>query len=368
MTDQITLIRQRMVHQRLLEPGFTRPAEVVGWLGAVQSQDYEGAKWALGLRAPGLTAASVDAAFDAGEILRTHLMRPTWHFVLPEDLRWMLALTAPRLNRKMATYDRRLELDEEVYARSNAAIRAALEGGKSLTRQELAGKLREAGIEPGGVQRLAHLMMRAEQDAVICSGPKRGKQFTYALLDERLAGPQRRLEGEEAIAELARRFFQSHAPATLHDFAWWSGLTVAGGRAALDLLRPRLEQVELDGKTYYLPHSVDVSGWRSPVVHLLPNYDEAVGSYADHDFSTDPRYRHAWDEIYGPGFRKYSHLLLVDGLLAGVWRRAPRKNGLEIGIRPFGALTGAETRALMDCARRYEEFLGSPVDVVFDSE
>jgi len=366
MTDQATLIRQRMIHQHLLEPDFTRPAEVVGWLGAVQSQDYEGAKWALGLRAPALTAASVEAAFDAGEIVRTHIMRPTWHFVLPEDLRWMLALTAARLNRKMATYDRRLELDDALYARSNATIRAALQGGRYLTRQELAAKLREAGIEPGSVQRLAHLMMRAEQDAVVCSGPRRGKQFTYALLDERLTGPQRRLEGEEALAELARRFFQSHGPATLRDFAWWSGLTVADGRAALALLRPQLEQIDLDGKTYYFSHSVDVSGWPSPVAHLLPNYDEAIGSYVDHYFSTDPRYRQAWDDIYGPGFLKYSHLLLVDGLLVGLWRRAPRKNGLEIGLRPFGALTPDEVSAIMECARRYEAFLGSPVDVVFE--
>lgn len=365
--NQVTLIRQRIIHQRLLETDLTRPDEVVGWLGAVQSQDYEGAKWALGLRAPALTAASVDAAFDAGEIPRTHVMRPTWHFVLPEDLRWMLALTAPRLNRKMATYDRRLELDEDVYARSNAVIRAALEGGKSLTRQELAGKLRGAGIEPGGVQRLAHLMMRAEQDAVICSGPKRGKQFTYALLDERLTGPQRRLQGEEAVAELARRYFQSHGPATLHDFSWWSGLTVADGRAAVALLRPQLEQVDLDGRTYYFPHSEDGSGWRSPVVHLLPNYDEAVGSYADHDFSTDTRYRQAWEDSYGPGFRQYSHLLLVDGLLVGVWRRAPRKNGLEIGLRPFGALAPEETQAIRGAAARYAAFLGSPVDIIFEN-
>lgn len=366
MMDQITLIRQRMFHQRLMQPGFTRPAEVVGWLGAVQSQDYEGAKWALGLRAPGLTAQSVDTAFDAGEILRTHLIRPTWHFVLPEDLGWMLALTAPRLNRKMATYDRRLELDEDVYARSNDAIRAALAGGKFCTRQELAEKLRQTGIEPGSVQRLAHLMMRAEQDAVICSGPKRGKQFTYALLDERAHGAWRILEGEEVLAELVRRYFQSHAPATLQDFCWWSGLTLAEARAGVALLRPQLEQVQLDGKTYYFPHSVDLSGWRSPVVHLLPNYDEAVGSYKDHAFSTDPRYRQAWENIYGPGYRQYSHTLLVDGLLVGMWQRAPRKNGLEIGIRPFGALADAETQGVLDAAARYAAFLGHTVDVVFD--
>lgn len=222
-TPEIDLVRRRFHNQKLARSRFHRPAEVVAWLGAIQAQDYAGAKWAIGLRSTGLRDAGIEQAFNEGAILRTHLMRPTWHFVTPADIRWILALTAPRVHAVNAYSYRKFGLDRGIFARSRVAFERALQGGKQLTRLELASVLGRAGI-PAESLRLAYLMMQAELDGVICSGARRGNQFTYALLDER-APHVKNLEREEALAELTRRYLSSHGPATLSDYVWWSGLT-----------------------------------------------------------------------------------------------------------------------------------------------
>ena len=183
---QNDVLRQRMGNQQLVAPRWTEPADVVGWLGAVQSQDYAGATWALGQRLPGASHASIDRAFDAGSILRTHVLRPTWHFVAPADIRWLLQLTGPRVTSVISAYGRTLGLDDEVLGTSRRAIARALQGGKHLARSELGTALRASGLELNGPT-LGHVMMHAELEGVICSGPRRGKQVTYALLEERVA-------------------------------------------------------------------------------------------------------------------------------------------------------------------------------------
>ncbi len=228
-----SLIVDRLRNQRLVASACKTPEAVVAHLGAVQSQDYTGAAWAVGQRAPGLTAADVEAAFTAGRVLRTHVLRPTWHFVAPADIRWMLALTAPQVHARLRTYDQSLELDTKVYSKARVVMERALEGGQFLTRIELGAALRRARIVAAG-QRLAHLAMHAELEGSICSGPRRGKQFTYALLAER-APKARTLAREAALAELARRYFASHGPATLRDFVWWSGLRVKDAAAGVAL-------------------------------------------------------------------------------------------------------------------------------------
>ena len=203
----------------------------MSWLGAVQAQDYTGAAWGVALRARDLTAVAFEREFAAGRILRTHVMRQTWHFVAQADIRWLQALTGPRVRAASAYYAARLAIDARLMTRARTIVERALEGGQYLTRDELAERLLQDGrIEAAG-QRLAYIVMALELDAVICSGPRRGKQFTYALVEER--APQARvLPRDEALAELARRYFQSHGPATVHDFGWWSGLPVKDARAA----------------------------------------------------------------------------------------------------------------------------------------
>ncbi len=229
---------ERLLRQRIAGEGLERPADVVRWMGAVQAQDFAAAKWAVGLRTNACTDAGVEEAFARGEILRTHVMRPTWHFVAPEDIRWMQALTSAYVKAQMGYQFRRLELDPAVFKRSTAAMVKALRDGQQLTRAELAQVLARAGIQGDGL-RLAHIIAHAELDAVLCSGGRRGRQFTYALVDER-APNARKLPRDEALATLTERYFASHGPATLRDYAWWSGLSAAAVKAGLETVKTKL--------------------------------------------------------------------------------------------------------------------------------
>ncbi len=261
---------------------------MVAWFGAVQAQEYPAARWALGLRARGLTDRQVAHAFDAGEILRTHAMRPTWHFVARADIRWLQMLTGPRVQTLNAYYARKNELDAKTVARSREVIERTLAGGHQRTRTELAAALGKAGIRAEG-QRLAYLMMSAELDQVICSGPRRGKQFTYALLEER-APKASLLPRDEALRELTRRYFTSHGPATLRDYVWWSGLTMADARRGVEIAGRALVRETFGELTCWSGASTPAFTLRSlggggtrkrSSAHLLPIYDEYLIAYKD---------------------------------------------------------------------------------------
>src|SRR4051812_34415361 len=208
MHDEIC--RRRLAGQFLTTPGPETGAEVVRALGAVQAQDYAGAKWAVAQRTTGRSDAEIERELETGRILRTHVMRPTWHFVTPADIRWLIELTAGRVKAINASYHRQLGLDAATVARSNEVIAKSLQGGRFLTRAELGKALEQAGIDTAGL-RVGFLTGAAELDAIICSGPRLGKQFTYALLEER-APQAKSLPREQALAELARRYFTSHGP------------------------------------------------------------------------------------------------------------------------------------------------------------
>jgi len=358
MRSSIDIARERLRNQRLIGAPFATPEDVVGWLGAVQAQDYAGAKWAIGQRAKACRDADVEQACRDGRILRTHVMRPTWHFVLPADIRWLLALTAARVRAAMAYYDRKLALDEGVFRRSQAVLARTLAGGKALTREELGRALAAAGIEASG-QRLGHIMMRAELDALIASGPRRGKQSTYALLDER-APPGRTLARDEALAELAGRYFASHGPALPQDFAWWSGLTVGDAKRGIEAAAPRLTSASVDGKTYWFAPGAARRTPRSAgaAVHLLPNYDEVIVAYRDHGPSLAPGMPQTFKdrpEVVA------NHLVAVDGRVVGGWRRLEEKGAMIAETMLVARLGAAEGKALRAAAARLQTFLGMPV-------
>ena len=351
---RLDILGLRLRNQGLSGARFTSPDEVVSWLGAVQAQDYAGSKWALGLRVQRATDAAVERAFAAGTILRTHVMRPTWHFVAPADIRWMLALTAPRVKAAMASYDRKLGLDAAVFRRSHRVLARALRGGAQLTRQELKGVLQRGGVPAGGVQRLAHLMMRAELDGVICSGARRGRQFTYALLDERVP-PSRPLAREEALAELTRRYFTSHGPAQVQDFAWWSGLTMADARAGLALVDSGLVHEIIGGKTYWFSPTMPAIPRPSRTAYLLPLYDEYLIAYKDRSAALGP---YSWERIAGRD--SFVAPLVVRGRVAGGWRGTVEKNRVVVRLAPR-APAEADVRAIDRAARAYAGFLGIEV-------
>jgi hypothetical protein len=245
----LDIARARLSNQLLGSEKKRFPGEVVSWLGAVQAQDFAAAKWALGLRLQRSTDAEVEKAYNAGQVLRTHVMRPTWHFLAPQDIRAVLALTAHRVRAGSASMHRKLELDGRLLSRCHRVLTAALRGGQHLTRTELADRLAAARIEARG-QRLAYILMDAEFAALICSGPRKGKQFTYALLEERVP-KTRALSSEEALGQWTLRYFLGHGPAQAKDFAWWSGLTMQEAQHGIELAKGSLLRDTIDGKTYW---------------------------------------------------------------------------------------------------------------------
>jgi hypothetical protein len=302
-----------------------------------------------------VTDADVNKAFDAGEILRTHVLRPTWHFVAPADIRWMLALTGPRVTARNGPYYRKMELDARVLAKGCALLERSLQGGKQLTRPELGAALRRAGIEVDGI-RLAFVVMNAELEGILCSGARRDKQLTYALLAER-APRVRTRDREDALAELTRRYFTSHGPATLRDYAWWSGLTMADVKAGVEMLKTTLLQEVVEGLTYwYVPPGAGAGG-RAPRAFLLPNYDEYLVAHQDRGCVIEsPR-------SMPKGAPEYPHQLIVDGKVRGSWRRTLGAAGAGADVRPYRPLDHDETDAVETAAARYGRFLGMPVAI-----
>lgn len=348
------ITKYRLGSQQITETAFKTPEEMVKWLGAVQSQDYGAAKWALGLRLPGLNNGDIETAFNDGRILRTHVLRPTWHFVVPEDIRWMLRLTAPRVKQTLTFANRKLALENAVFMRSNDTIAKALEGGKHLTRAELEAALQQAGLDTS-YYRLVNLVMSAELDGVICSGPRIGKQFTYALLEERVPEAQA-FTREEALAELTRRYFTSHGPATVHDYAWWSGLTLAEAKTGLELVKPALLRENIDGRDYYFSQLETIKSELTEQAYLLPNYDEFTVAYKDRTNLVDAAYS---DKIsFGNGNPLFNNVIVIDGQVAGLWKGKIGKKTGAVSTTPFRPFNGSQQETLQRVTKRYLEFNG----------
>jgi hypothetical protein len=329
-------------------------------LVAVQSQDYYGAKWALGQRVKGATDAELDRAFDAGELVRTHVLRPTWHFVAPEDLRWLQALTSPRIHQASGYQYRLHEIDSALAARATAVFERVLEGGDARTREELGGALGEAGIASAGL-RQTYLVMHAELEGIICSGPRRGRRQTYALVEERVP-PSRPRSRNEALAELARRYVEGHGPAQAVDLGWWSGLTLRDARTALDLASPPLLRETIGGREFFVSPSwpgpavpvVDTG----PIVHLLPNYDELLIAFRDR--------RDAMDPLLPPPARVaaeiLNHVIVRNGLGVGGWRRTDETRAIRVMLNPLVPLSSDDRTAIRGAVDRLAAFLSRPVE------
>jgi len=339
-----TIATRRLLNQHITRAGFRRPAEAVGWMGAVQAQEYAAAKWALGLRLQdGTGDAEIERAFEEGRILRTHVMRPTWHFVARGDIRWLLELTAPRVHQALASGRKSYELSDVLQRRAATVIERSLEREPCLTRSELAIRLTRAGIAVQGV-RLAFVTIYAELERLICSGPHRGGESTYALLDSRT--PQSpRLPRDEALGELANRYLRSHGPATARDFSWWSGLTMADAKRGLAIVRARSQTVE--GLTYWtLPGRARIPA-PSNVVHLLPVFDEYLVAYRD--LAAVPRGKTSG------GFLPQA--VVCDGQVIGTWKVRKNREGVDVALTR-GTQRSFHDRDLEKAIERYRIFAG----------
>lgn len=352
--NQREILELRLRNHHLSGAPLRSPGAVVGWLGAVQAQDYPGAKWSVGHRTASASDAALDRELAAGTILRTHLLRPTWHFVLPRDIRWMQQLTAPRVHAQTASRQRRLGLDARLLAKSRKLLAGALSGTR-LTRLEIRALLRASGIAVDE-NRLSHILMHAELDLLICSGGLRGRQHTYALVDE-MVPPQEPIPRDEALARLVLRYFTSHGPATDRDCAWWSGLTVADVRRGRALAGSQLESVSLTNRIYWFVPT-GAATIREPLrAHLLQGFDEYVIAYSQSRDLLDPT------GLVTPGAseRLRIHLVVLDGQLVGRWRRVVSGRSITVDARLGRGLANDEMRAVEASVQDYADFVAAPV-------
>jgi hypothetical protein len=344
------IVDLRLHNQHLSHPDLKTPADVVKHFGAVQAQDYPAARWSLGLRMQDATDAIIEEAYNNGSILRTHVMRPTWHFVLPENIRWMQELTAANVKKQIGHYNRKIELTDELLEKTNKLISKALANNNFLTRKEIKGLLEGIGVKTD-VQRLAHILVEAELGGIICSGPRRGKQFTYALIDERVPATKS-LSREEGLAKLAKMYFTSHGPAQIKDFSWWSGLTVKDATYAVELAKKDFMQETIEDKTYWYVPTKTIIKEPSPTAHLLSIYDEYTIAYRDRSALGRERYV---EKFIAMG-NALTAVMILDGQIVGTWKRILKKDTVEMFRSPLRTLQPEEIQAFNQAETRYKKF------------
>jgi len=353
MTSKIASLigRKRLLSQQIVASRCTTPAEVVATLGAVQAQDYASALWAIGLRLPASTEEDIEQAVRERTITRTWPMRGTLHFVPAADVRWMLALLTPRVIAGTATRVRQLELDEATFTKAERALTKVLQGGIQRTRKDTLQTLEQAKINTDG-GRGYHILFRLAMRGVICHGPRDGKQQTFVLLEEWLP-PEKPRNREDSLAELARRFFGGHGPATVQDFAWWSGLKVTEAKAALASIAPELEVHRVDGTKFW--QSPDQPPLDDTGVHLLPGFDEYLIGYKERHAVLDTA--HA-DKVVPGGNGVFLPMMVRDGRVIGTWKRAVGKDRVRVTLAPFSPLPKRALKQFDGAALRFGGFYG----------
>jgi hypothetical protein len=348
--QDLDIARWRLRSQHLVSPYAVSACEAVGSLLAVQAENPSQAAWAVASRTQNPGHAELAALLDDGIVLRTHVLRPTWHFVRAEDAGWLLGLTGPRVQRVTGQQLRNTHgLDERAIDHAVIAVTQALASRGQLTRAQLADELRDRGIEGSG-QMLMVLLAHAELDGLICSGTSTGGEHTYALMAERVPAP-RRLGRAEALAELALRYFTGHGPATERDLAYWATLTLTDVRAGLAQVRDRLDSFQHDGRTFWHAPGDAPGGPQEPVAHLLQILDETYRGYQDSRWVLDtaghvPRTRET-----------AAGMALADAQLIAAMRRSVAPGQVQFDLRPYRTLTPPEIEALDQAARRYGEYL-----------
>lgn len=345
----------RMINQQIAGSKFLSAKELVSWMGAMQAQDFAMAKWAIGLRLPGSTEKDIETAIDNGEIIRTHLLRPTWHLVSSDDIYWMLRLTAPHIKSSMKSRDKQLGLDEKVYSKSNAILIDALQNNNHLTREELVVRLNEANIETSD-NRAAHIMMQAELEGIICSGITKKKKQTYALLSERVK-EEKVLSREEALNKLANTYFKSHGPATLKDFSWWSGLPAADSRKALELAKSGFISETIEGETYWFTITETDALKMEKSVYILPAFDEFIISYKDR--TSTLHLDHHSKAVSSNGI--FRPVIVVNGQVEGIWKRSPVKNKFLLETGFFNPEARISQKLVEEAVSSFGNFLNKEI-------
>ena len=357
LTDE-NFLQQRLHHQQVASCKFQTPGNLVKWMGAMQAQDYPASLWAIGLRIHGISEKDVEKVIANKKIIRTWPMRGTLHFVAPEDVRWMLQLLTPRIVARSAGIYKTAGLDDKIFSKSRKLIAKELEGDKQLTRAEIYALLEKAKVSTGA-QRGLHILGRLAQEGLICLAARKGKQQTFSLLEEWV--PKAKiLQGDEALNEIALRYFSSHGPATVYDFSWWSGLTTTEAKKALQMAQHSLVKQTKEGRDYWSGKNTEAYGEALEKTYLLPNFDEYAVGYTDRQALVDD----ANERRVKTSFSFLNASIITNGKITGFWKRSLTKDEVLLEAKVFSTLSKTAMRSLEAEAKRYGNFLGMPVKLI----
>ena len=344
----------RLIKQQITQTQFETPHELVAWMGAMQGQDYSGVKWSIGLRVPGSTDASIEQALIDKCIVRTWAMRGTLHIVAAQDLRWLVKLLGARVIASAASRHRELELDDKTFAHTDDLIAKALRDGQQYSRTALISMLNRNNISTEG-QRAAYILQHAALKGLVCQITTSRNTPTYIAVED--AVPLgKNMTHAEAVAELVKRYYSSHGPATLQDFVWWSGLKISDVRAGLAANAAYLIEDRFDGQSFWMSAATHRQS-RAASVHLLPGFDEYLLGYQSREIVIPKAHMRMWTA----GGGMFTPLVVMHGTLAGNWKRTLTKGKVTLAIQPARPLSEAEVAAIGVAAERYGRFMQLPV-------
>lgn len=347
----------RLISQKLHKTTDNTPQEIVQHLGAMQAQDYAMAKWAVGSRC-GASEKVIEEAINSAQIIRTHILRPTWHFVSADDIYWMLDLSGPQVKRIVTSYVKKYGYDAKKLDQTNAAIQKILAGNNHLTREEI---MQELSITktPSPDHLSGPIMMYAELDGLVCNGKMKGKQMTYALLEERVPKTQGRLTQEEGLIKLALRYFESHGPATLLDFSWWSGFSPTSCKNIINAIELQLNSITIEDQKYWFKNDISTEDDFRESIHFLPAFDEILISYKSREASILPE--HQPKAFTNNGI--FKPIILENSKVIGTWKRTIKKDHAKIETQFFNETENHKKAILFEGIKPFENYLGTKIQI-----
>lgn len=357
MTHQ-EIVNYRLVSQKLFKTSQQLPQEIVQHFGAMQAQDYAMSKWAIGSRCDA-SEKCIEETINSAKIIRTHILRPTWHLVSSEDIYWMLDLSGPQVKRIILSETRKYGYDEKEFEKINLALEKILAGNNHLTRDEIMKELYVKKLSDDYSLSPVLIMMYAELEGLVCNGKMKGKQTTYALLEERVSRPSTKLTKEEALVKLAKRYFESHGPATLLDFSWWSGFSPTTVKTVINSIETELNSITVNNQKYWYGTDLPVPDNFSESVHFLPAFDEILIAYKTREVSIV--LEHQPNAFTKNGI--FKPVILENGKVIGTWKRTIKKDHAKIETQFFSAINNIKKSAIFEAVKPFENYLETKVSI-----